>query len=133
MTIKNPDTGSQPSLYEILEKPSHVQLEFFEHNRSKNDPSYAEKGFRSLAAGLFASEHIGMDQYVSIFGGHALNYLTEVAPGAFNYMGTGLDADELVASYSRAKHGSVQDINALAFSVIKYPLSSTGSARIPLG
>lgn len=120
MTINNLDTSSQPSLCEILEQPSHDQLEFFERNRSKNDPKYVEKGFRSLAAGLFASDQINMDQYVSIFGGHALNYLTEVAPGTFKYMDTELDANELVTSYSRAKHGSIQDINALAFSIINY-------------
>lgn len=120
MTIKNPDTSSQPSLGEILEQPAHTQLEFFESNRFKNDPKYVEQGFRSLAAGLFASDQISMDQYVSIFGGHALNYLTEVAPGAFKYMDTQLDANELVTSYSRAKHGSMQDINALASSIINY-------------
>lgn len=77
-------------------------------------------GFRAFAAELFARDLISMTEYVSIFGGTALHYLTPAESGLFRDMATGSDATALAGIYSRAKYGSVGDIRNLARQLIDY-------------
>ena len=59
-----------------------------------------------------------MDQYVSVFGGHAVNCITKDVSGRFVDMRTGSDVSELARSYSRAKYGGVEDIRYIAGMVV---------------
>ena len=77
-------------------------------------------GFRAFAAELFARDLISMTEYVSIFGGTALHYLTPAESGLFRDMAMGSDATALAGIYSRAKYGSVGDIRNLARQLIDY-------------
>ena len=97
-----------------------IQLQAFEHALVRLCPEHVKLGFRGFAAELLSRELISMPQYVSVFGGHALNCLTPDGAGSFRDMVDGTDASALAAIYSRAKYGSIQDIRHLAQLVIDY-------------
>ncbi|WP_218008650.1 phosphoribosyltransferase family protein [Hydrogenophaga flava] len=61
---------------------------------------------------------IGMSDYVAVNDGHAARHLTWNADGRFVDMTSGADATELAKSYSRAKHGSIEDIRRLAGVIV---------------
>lgn len=90
----------------------------FEARRDRMDPLDVERGFRGVAAGLLARGSISMPKYVSVFGGHALQQMTW-RQGRFVDMVTGADATALARRYSRAKHGSIEDIRFLAAMVTR--------------
>ncbi len=77
-------------------------------------------GLRAFSCGLLAQDLIDMDGYVSVLGGHALNFLTPDGVGGFRDMSSGASASALTAIYSRAKYGSQKDIRFLAGLVIDY-------------
>ena len=90
----------------------------FHEAKRRNDPRDVAQGLRAFAAALQEYGIIGMSDYVAIFGGHAARNLTRTAEGRFVDMTTGTDATELARSYSRAKHGSIEDIRRLAGIVV---------------
>lgn len=79
-----------------------------------NDFREVKRGFRAFSAELFGRQKISIDQYISVFGGHAINCITKDGSGRFVDMRTGSDASQLVRSYSRAKYGGVEDIRYFA-------------------
>lgn len=85
---------------------------------ANQDTDAVARGFRKFAAALQARGILGMDEYVSVFGGHAAVHLTRSADGRFMDMGSGADVTELARSYSRAKHGSIEDIRHLAGQIV---------------
>jgi len=105
---------------EIASAPVETQLDEFEQALAQIRPEDVKLGFRAFAADLLSRELISMPRYVSVFGGHALNCLSPDDTGSFRDMATGADASALVAIYSRAKYGSIQDIRHLARLVIDY-------------
>ncbi|MDH1669338.1 hypothetical protein [Stutzerimonas stutzeri] len=105
---------------EVLNSPVDVQLAMFRQASAQPCADDVKTGFRAFAADLFARELVSMAEYVSIFGGTALNYLTPAEPGLFRDMVRGTDATALAGIYSRAKYGSVGDIQYLARQLIDY-------------
>lgn len=90
----------------------------FDEARRRMDPADVEGGFRAFAAGLLQHGLIPMSDYVAVFGGQALHCLSW-DQGRFVAMDTVADASALVRRYSRAKHGSIEDIRYLAALVIR--------------
>jgi hypothetical protein len=90
----------------------------FHAARRRNDAGDAERGLRTFAATLLERGIIGMSDYVAVFGGHAATHLTRTAEGRFVDMTSRTDVTELARSYSRAKHGSIEDIRRLAGMVV---------------
>jgi len=84
----------------------------------QSEPGAVAHDLRGFAAALFVHGIIGMSDYVAVFGGRAARHLTWTADGRFVDMTTGADATELAKSYSRAKHGSIEDIRRLAGIVV---------------
>lgn len=76
-------------------------------------------GMRTRAAALLKNGAISMREYLSVFGGHALHYLTR-RDGLFRDMESGADATALTRIYSRAKYGSIDDIRALASRIVEH-------------
>lgn len=108
-----------PMFWDHAQSLSHEdQLVYFNSALTACDYRDVKNGFRSFAAHLFSRQQITMSQYVSVFGGHAINCITQDKSGRFNDMQTGLDASELVQFYSRAKYGSIKDIRYFAEMVI---------------
>lgn len=105
---------------EVLNSPVDVQLAMFRQASAQPCADDVKTGFRAFAADLFARELVSMAEYVSIFGGTALNYLTPAEPGLFRDMVRGTDATALAGIYSRAKYGGVGDIQYLARQLIDY-------------
>jgi hypothetical protein len=105
---------------EIASAPVETQLDQFEQALASTRFEDAKRGFRAFAADLLARGLISMPRYVSVLGGHALHCLTQDGAGSFRDMTTGTDASALVAIYSRAKYGSIEDIRHLAWLVIDY-------------
>lgn len=105
---------------EVLNSPVDVQLAMFRQASAQPCADDVKTGFRAFAADLFARELVSMAEYVSIFGGTALNYLTPAESGLFRDMVRGTDATALAGIYSRAKYGSVGDIQYLARQLIDY-------------
>lgn len=105
---------------ETAKAPLDLQLARFHQAASHMRPEDVKMGFRAFAADLLACNQISMHEYVSIFGGHALNCLSQDEAGVFRDMATGADASDLAAIYSRAKFGSAEDIRCLAWRVIDY-------------
>ena len=98
--------------------PLEDQVINFNRVLAANDYRDVKNGFRSFAAQLLDRQQITMAQYVSVFGGNALNCITQDNSGRFNDMQTGADASKLVQAYSRAKYGSIEDIRYFASMVI---------------
>lgn len=105
---------------EVLERPVDFQLAMFRQASSQPSADDVKTGFRAFAADLFARGVISMAEYVSIFGGTALHFLTLAESKLFRDMATGTDAVTLARVYSRAKYGSVGDIQYLARQLIDY-------------
>lgn len=105
---------------EILNSPADVQLAMFRQASAQPCADDVKTGFRAFAADLLARDLISMTDYVEILGGRALNYLTHDKSGGFRDMATGADASTLAGIYSRAKYGSVGDIQYLARQLIDY-------------
>lgn len=105
---------------EVLKRPVDVQLAMFRQASAQPCADDVKTGFRAFAADLFARKLVSMAEYVSIFGGTALNCLTPAGSGLFRDMATGTDATALAGIYSRAKYGSVGDIQYLARQLIDY-------------
>lgn len=105
---------------ETVKAPIDVQLAGFHQALAQTRPEDVKIGFRSFAADLLARNLINMSQYVSVFGGSALNYLSPDDSGSFRNMASDTDASALVAIYSRAKYGSMRDIRYLAWLVIEH-------------
>lgn len=84
----------------------------------RGEPGLVSHGLRGFAATLFVYGIIGMSDYVAVFGGQAARHLTLNADGRFVDMTSGADATQLARSYSRAKHGSIEDIRSLAGMVV---------------
>lgn len=105
---------------EVLKRPVDVQLAMFRQACLQPCADDVASGFRAFSADLFARELVSMAEYVSIFGGTALNCLTPAESGQFRDMATGTDARELTEIYSRAKYGSVGDIQYLARQLIDH-------------
>lgn len=105
---------------EVLKEPVDFQLAMFRQASACIHADHVKSGFRSFSANLFARDLIGMTDYVAILGGNALHCLTPDKSGLFCDMTTGADASALAGIYSRAKYGSVSDINYLALELIGY-------------
>lgn len=114
------ETPRSSAWSEIAKAPVDTQLNAFEQARVQIRHEDVKLGLRAFAADLLSRDLISMAQYVSVFGGHALNCLTPNGSGSFSNMATGADASALVAIYSRAKYGSIRDIQHLARLVIEY-------------
>lgn len=106
--------------HEIASAPVETQLDQFEQALAPIRPEDVKQGFRAFAADLLSRGLISMPRYVAVFGGHALHCLTPDGAGSFRDMATGADASALVAIYSRAKYGSIEDIRHLARLVIDH-------------
>lgn len=113
-------TGNSLPWSEVLNRPVDVQLAMFRQASAQPCADDVKTGFRAFAADLFARGLVSMTEYVSIFGGTALNCLTPGESGLFRNMATGTDASTLAGVYSRAKYGSVADIQYLARQLIDY-------------
>lgn len=105
---------------EVIKEPVSLQLAMFNQATNLVCADNVSSGFRAFAADLFSRELISITDYVSIFGGNSLNYLTSDKSGLFRDMSTGADASTLVQIYSRAKYGSVRDIYCIAQKLIDY-------------
>lgn len=105
---------------EVLTRPVDVQLTMFRQASAQPCADDVKTGFRAFSADLFARGLISMAEYVSIFGGTVLHCLTPAESGLFRDMDTGADASALTGVYSRAKYGSVGDIQYLARQLIDY-------------
>lgn len=105
---------------EVLQRTVEDQLSFFHSASGQPCADDVKAGFRAFAADLFKRGLVSMDEYISIFGGCALNYLTPDKGGIFRDMVTGADATALAGIYSRAKYGSVSDITYIAQEIIDY-------------
>lgn len=68
---------------------------------------------RKEAVNLLQGRAIGIGEYAALFGGQACHLLTRTGDGRFHEADSGDDADALVRCYSRAKHGSMPDIEFL--------------------
>lgn len=101
-------------------EPIATQLTMFRQASEQINTQDVKSGFRTFATDLLARGLIDMSDYVAIFGGKALNYLTPNVAGAFCDMLTGADATKLAGIYSRAKYGGVGEIRYLARCVIDY-------------
>lgn len=104
----------------IAKAPVDVQLAWFHQAVAQIRPEDVKLGFRAFAADLLARNLISMPQYVSVFGGNALNYLSLDGSGVFRDMTSDADASALASIYSRAKYGSLRDIHYLAWQVIEH-------------
>lgn len=93
-------------------------IQLFNEAKTKNDYQDVKRNLRIFASDLFERQMITMNDYVSIFGGHALNYISLNSAGQFYDMNTNQEVDSLVCAYSRAKFGSIDDIRLLAQIVI---------------
>jgi len=105
---------------EIAKEPNDVQLARFHQALAKVRPEDVKLGLRAFAADLLARNLISMSQYVSVLGGSALNCLSLDSSGSFRNMSSDTDASPLVAIYSRAKYGSMQDIRYFAWMLIDH-------------
>lgn len=92
----------------------------FRQASAQSSADDVKTGFRAFAAELFARDLISMYEYVSIFGGNALNCITFSETGLFYDMVTGSEATTLAKIYSRAKYGGVHEIRYLARQLIDY-------------
>ncbi|GLR10400.1 hypothetical protein COO59_12520 [Mixta theicola] len=101
-------------------EPLATQLAMFRQASAQINAQDVKSGFRAFATDLLARGLIDMSDYVAIFGGKALHYLTPNATGSFCDMRTGADATTLAGIYSRAKYGGVSEIRYLARCVIDY-------------
>lgn len=118
MTLLSPSVGRSWS--EMQWVSDDVKLDLFRQALACPRSGDVATGYRAFAADLLARGLIGMDDYVAILGGTALVCLTPGPQGQFQNMRTGRDAGELVAVYSRAKYGGVDDIRYLARSLVNY-------------
>lgn len=91
-----------------------VLLALFRQHAASRDPGLVQQGFRSFGAGLLARGLIKLDDYASLFGGHAIHQLTVDAAGRFVHAHDGSPASALTQRYSRAKYGSIEDIRFFA-------------------
>lgn len=105
---------------EIRLSPDKSKLDHFKNAVSAGCHEDVNGGFRIFAAELLERGLISMQQYVSIFGGEALHYITLNDDNFFRNMETGEDAGELTAIYSLAKYGSISDIRYLAGLVVDH-------------
>lgn len=105
---------------ELLNSPVDNQLAMFREALVECRARDVKNGFREYAAELFARDLITMTEYVSVFGGIALQYLTTSDSGVFCDMKTGCNATALAEIYSRAKYGGVPDIQYLARLLTNY-------------
>ena len=102
----------------VLDTASATLLrQHFDEARRRMDPADVEGGFREFSARLLQRGLIPISDYVAVFGGQALHCLTW-EHSRFADMHTGADASALARRYSRAKHGSIEDIRYLASLVI---------------
>ncbi|WP_222847873.1 phosphoribosyltransferase family protein, partial [Haloferax sp. KTX1] len=106
--------------HDMMDKPYSIQLDCFERRLKRRLPEDVNNGFRYFAANLFNDNKMTMDEYVSVFGGHALYNITKDNSETFRNMDTGVEEISLVEAYSRAKYGSIQDIRNIASLVIAY-------------
>ncbi len=104
----------------VLKEKNDVQISFFRERCKDPLAEHVKNGFRKFSADLFARDLIEMVDYVTTLGGNALNFFTLDKSGLFRDMKTGNDASALVESYSRAKYGSVNDIQYWAGVLINY-------------
>ncbi|KQV83934.1 hypothetical protein ASD15_30830 [Massilia sp. Root351] len=86
----------------------------FAEQAASRDPGMVQKGLRQFGAALLAQGMIGMPEYASLFGGHAIHNLTVDGAGRFVHAHDGACAQVLVRIYSRAKYGAIDDIRLLA-------------------
>ncbi|MEY8200143.1 MAG: hypothetical protein RPS47_12945 [Colwellia sp.] len=93
-------------------------LEYFTQVIARNDYNDVTGGVRTLASDLLGKRLISMDEYVSLFGGHAVNYLSLDNNGDFYDSKSSTPISELLVAYSKAKYGSIEDIRLLAGLVI---------------
>lgn len=105
---------------EVLKAPVDFQIAMFRKAATCIHADQVKSGFRAFAAELFARDLVSMADYVAILGGNAVNCLTHDKAGLFRDMVTGADATTLAGIYSRAKYGSVSDIDYLAQELIDY-------------
>ena len=91
-------------------EPLSTLLAMFRKASAQINAQDVKSGFRAFATDLLARGLIAMSDYVAIFGGKALHYLTQNVTGAFCDMRTGADATTLAGIYSRAKYGGVSEI-----------------------
>lgn len=111
-----PRFGGRWARYEALQD-DQLRGVFFDACR-RSATGAMVRGLRGFAASLRLRGIIDMSEYVAVFGGRAAKHLTRNAAGRFVDMASGADATELARSYSRAKHGSIEDIRQLAGQVI---------------
>lgn len=104
---------------EILSKTTdREKLKYFKTVVARSDYNDAKRGIRTLASYLLDKELISMDEYVSLFGGHAVNYISLDNGGNFYDLKLNTPIGKLLETYSKAKYGSIEDIRLLAGIVI---------------
>jgi hypothetical protein len=87
---------------------------------------------RKEAVNLLQRKAIAIADYVSLFGGQACHLLTRSPSGCFKYSDSGVDASAIACLYSRAKHGSVVDLELLVRALVATflgQLDAPGSLR----
>ena len=94
------------------------KLKYFKTFVARSDYNDAKRGIRALASYLLDRELINMDEYVSLFGGHAVNYISLDNGGNFYDLKLNTPIGKLLETYSKAKYGSIEDIRLLAGIVI---------------
>ena len=77
-----------------------------------------KRGMRAFSTYLLERQIITMSDYVSLFDGQAANHLSVGKDDQFYDMKRIQDATDITHIYSRAKHGSIEDIRSLAGIVI---------------
>lgn len=94
------------------------KLKHFKAVVARSDYNDAKRGIRALASYLLKKKLISMDEYVSLFGGHAVNYISLDNNDSFYDLKSNTPIDNLLKTYSKAKYGSIEDIRLLAGIVI---------------
>ena len=98
--------------------PAELLLRIYKNTVERADCHDVKRGMRVFSAYLLERQMITMDDYVSLFGGQAANYLSVGKDNQFYAMKGIQDATDITYIYSRAKHGSIEDIRFLAGIVI---------------
>lgn len=102
----------------LTRKTDKEKLKYFKAVVARSDYNDAKRDVRVLASYLLEKKLISMDEYVSLFGGNAVNYLSLDNGGSFYNLKLNTPIDKLLESYSKAKYGSIEDIRLLAGIVI---------------
>ena len=102
----------------LTRKTDKEKLKYFKAVVARSDYNDAKRGIRALASYLLEKKLISMDEYVSLFRGHVVNYLSLDSGSNFYDFKLNTPIGQLLETYSKAKYGSIEDIRLLAEIVI---------------